>query len=153
MLVRTVASNARISKPFVLMFMLMLLLCLVRACWRKPKIISQSLSTSCLQHVNHVLTEHKYKCKKNAYAYVLALLTSLMFMIMFASEVRTGLTGTYNRSQITSKRVENKTVVHKAIWRVSLILPHSDILCDLLPIRRTTTWSLLVVYLQNAHSE
>ena len=52
-----------------------------------------------------------------------------------------------NRSQMTSKFVENKKVAHEAQLSVSLMfLPHFDVLCDLLLNRHTATWNLFVLY-------
>ena len=52
-----------------------------------------------------------------------------------------------NRSQMTSKGGKNKKVAYEAQPSVSLMfLPHFDVLCDLLPNRRTATWNLFVLY-------
>ena len=52
-----------------------------------------------------------------------------------------------NRSQMTSKCGKNKKVAHEAQPSVSLMLvPHFDVLCDLLLNRRTATWNLFVLY-------
>ena len=48
---------------------------------------------------------------------------------------------------MTSKCGKNKKVAHEAQPSVSLMfLPHFDVLCDLLLIRRTATWNLFVLY-------
>ena len=47
-----------------------------------------------------------------------------------------------NRLQMTSKRGKNKNVAHEAIVECFT----DDILCDLLPNRRTATWYLYVLY-------
>ena len=48
-----------------------------------------------------------------------------------------------NRSQVMSKCGKNKKVAHEAQPSVSLMfLPHFDVLCDLLPNRRTASWNL-----------
>ena len=55
-----------------------------------------------------------------------------------------------NRSQMTSKCGKNKKVAHEAQLSVSLMfLPHFDVLCYLLPNRRTSTWNLLILFYIN----
>ena len=52
-----------------------------------------------------------------------------------------------NRSQMMSKCGRNKKVAHEAQPSVSLmVLPHFDILCDLLLNRHMATWNLFVLY-------
>ena len=52
-----------------------------------------------------------------------------------------------NRSQMTSKYGKDKKVAHEAQPCVSLmILPHFDVLCDLLQNGRTATRKLFVSY-------
>ena len=52
-----------------------------------------------------------------------------------------------NRLQMTSKCGKNKKLAHEAQLSVSLmLLPHFDVLCDLLLNRRTATWNLFVLY-------
>ena len=54
-----------------------------------------------------------------------------------------------NRSQMTSKCDKNKKVAHKAQPSMSLmLLPHFDVLCDLLLNRRIATWNLFVLYIK-----
>ena len=55
-----------------------------------------------------------------------------------------------NRSQRTSKCGKKKKVAHEAQLSVSLMfLPHFDVLCYLLPNRRTSTWNLLILFYIN----
>ena len=52
-----------------------------------------------------------------------------------------------NRSQMTSKCGKNKKVAHEAQPSVSLMfLQNFDVLCALLPNRRTATWNLFVLH-------
>ena len=52
-----------------------------------------------------------------------------------------------NRSQMMSKCGKNKKVACEAQPSVSLmILPHFDVICDLLLNRRMATWNLFVLY-------
>ena len=147
MLVRMVAViSIRISKPFVLMFMLMLLLCLVRTCWHKQETISQSVSTLCLRYVNHVLTERKHKRKRRRMLMLMYWPSPLvlMLMIMLASKVRTRLTGTCSRLKLCQDVLITKQWhIRQHSW-VPLILLHFDVFCGLLLIRCTATWSVLV---------
>ena len=54
-----------------------------------------------------------------------------------------------NGSQMTSKCGQNKKVVHEAQPSVSLmILPHFDVLCDLLLNGRTAKWNRFVFYIR-----
>ena len=90
----------------MLMLVFLSLLCPVRTCWHKHKhkhkrkSISQSASTHA--YVNDVLTEHKDKHKHKKKLMLMSRLSSLahkllmlMFMLMFASLVRTGLNGLF----------------------------------------------------------
>ena len=56
-----------------------------------------------------------------------------------------------NRSQMTSRCVENKKVAHEAQPSVALMfLPRFDVFCDILLNRRMATWNLFVLYNKEA---
>ena len=79
----------------------------------------------------------KYFEIKKAFRYYIKQIDSMLPCVWFS-----------NRSQKTSKCGKNiSDTLGSASCATYLFLPHFDVICDLLPNRRTATWNLFVKYI------